>query len=808
MDAELEALMKQLSDVQKQPSVGQASSREPGRALINERNAVDLVMKLIDGGYISLIFSSDGRSYVTPEKLRSEIDGELTLSGGRVNIVSLAHILNVDQPIIDENIDALLKSNRGYHLIGNELISNEYVTSAREEVINILSSSARGVARISELSSRFSLPEAFFVDHVLRDGSARSSPYTVNLDEGIVHNTSYIRWLKARICGALRSVTQPIRLSELAQRCEISDTMFAQLAAEVVRSRCVLGEVDTVRRLFIPEVYLKATRKWITSFYDQNGFVQLKTLVDLKYGKTPEEAIVKLLGDKKPILLSTVVVAPWKLDVAAVMINDAIVDEGAFINTSDVFPSSFSKGDVKAALTHCVEGLAKIAYVIDCDDASILIISKKIVSDALEYASKRVDINNNGNSRILNAYRNYSGSEEGDSGLGGDGAPAAKDGEDDDTGKKSKKGEKKKKKKGASAGEVSPKENFVKEVEALTSEFMKTKESSDSDEYVHAISGLIAQDIEAVCSEIVKKEKAAKLEESRSKSKELRSGLLALFVDALLASTAVETIELKESDKQLIKKHVQHTVLGDLVLGIAKAQAALLGVQVPPPKQGQDSLQQAVGVVALLPDQKLLQAIPGLAVADAPEPFFDACASALRSLGVREKLFDRARQHERLLQHEAAYAKALEPEVRPPAVLHTAVSLLFVRIFQSYLPFPPKFIHVFLDLVKAFVGEAGFATLVEFQKNVVLFIRSGGKSGLNPEVDEYFGAAIPAVKAIAVGKVTLCPRKEVHQKEGHQKHQGHHNQKQNDEEDDDDESNSRKEKKASKGGKKERHKLR
>lgn len=781
MDAELEALMKQLSEVQSQPAVVQKSTDGKGRTLINERNAVDLVMKLIDGGYISVIFSNDGKSYVTPEKLRSEVEGEITLSGGRVNVMSLAQTLNVDQSIIDEIVDALLlKSAQEYHLVGNELISNDYVNAVHEEIVNILSSSARGMLYISDLSSRFSLPEAFFVECILKSNEGTKS-YTVNTGEGIIYNRSYVRWLKARICGALHSVMQPIRLTELAQRCGISEGMFSPLASEIVRSRRVLGEIDAVKRLFVPEAYLKATRQWVLSFYDQNGFIRLKTLVDLKYGRTPEEAVMSLLGDKKPILLSTVAAAPWKLEVAASMINDAVIDGNAFISTAEVFPSSFGKSDVRSALAHCANGLERAAYLVDYDDNSILIISKRFVSDALDYASKRVDINNNGNSRILNAYRNYK---------------SAEDDVDIPSAVKSKGG---KKKKGVS-DEASPKESFIKEIEALTLEFMASKECLDNDECARVISDLISQDIEKVCSEFVEKEQAAKLEESRNKSKELRSGLVALFVDSLLASIAVETAEMKDSDRQLIRRHVQHSVFGDLVLGIAKAQATLLGIQTPAPKQGQDSLQQATGIITLLTDQKLVQSLPALAVADAPDDFLDACAAVLRSLGVREKVFEKARQHERLLQHEAAYARALETEVRPPAVLHTAVSLLFVRIFQCYLPFPPKFIHVFLDMVKTFVGETAFATLVEFQKNVVLFIKGGGKSGQNPEVDEYLNANIPVVKSISVGKVGLCPKKEVPPKESHQKHRS---QKpvENDDEDDGVKASSKKEKKPSKGNK-------
>lgn len=63
---------------------------------LSERNCVEVVTLLISKGLLDVIYTIDGKEYITPKHLETEIRDELYLHGGRVNLIDLSKILNVD----------------------------------------------------------------------------------------------------------------------------------------------------------------------------------------------------------------------------------------------------------------------------------------------------------------------------------------------------------------------------------------------------------------------------------------------------------------------------------------------------------------------------------------------------------------------------------------------------------------------------------------------------------------------------------------------------------------------------------------
>ena len=50
---------------------------------LSERNCVELVQKLINLGLIEVIYTTDGKEYLTPSELEKEIKEELFVEGGQ-----------------------------------------------------------------------------------------------------------------------------------------------------------------------------------------------------------------------------------------------------------------------------------------------------------------------------------------------------------------------------------------------------------------------------------------------------------------------------------------------------------------------------------------------------------------------------------------------------------------------------------------------------------------------------------------------------------------------------------------------------
>ena len=69
-----------------------------------ERNVVDLVNKMIKLGYLedTLMHTLDGKEYVTQDRLDAEIKREVKRAGGRIPVIDLQGILNLDVVHCDE----------------------------------------------------------------------------------------------------------------------------------------------------------------------------------------------------------------------------------------------------------------------------------------------------------------------------------------------------------------------------------------------------------------------------------------------------------------------------------------------------------------------------------------------------------------------------------------------------------------------------------------------------------------------------------------------------------------------------------
>ena len=75
-------------------------------------------LKLLD-----VVYTTDGKDYITPQQLLREIRDEIIVNGGRINIVDVAQALSVDLSHIENAAKDLLKSDSSLQLVLGQLIS-------------------------------------------------------------------------------------------------------------------------------------------------------------------------------------------------------------------------------------------------------------------------------------------------------------------------------------------------------------------------------------------------------------------------------------------------------------------------------------------------------------------------------------------------------------------------------------------------------------------------------------------------------------------------------------------------------------
>lgn len=120
---------------------------------------------MIDKKIIDLIFTSDGKEYLTPDQLVRDIRGELYDAGGRISIVDLAKLIKVDLAHVNTHLSDFLKSNKDVHLVLGQLLENTYIQKLAEEINEKLSQ--QGQINISDLTIQYDLPADFLQQQVL-----------------------------------------------------------------------------------------------------------------------------------------------------------------------------------------------------------------------------------------------------------------------------------------------------------------------------------------------------------------------------------------------------------------------------------------------------------------------------------------------------------------------------------------------------------------------------------------------------------------------------------------------------------------
>lgn len=77
---------------------------------LSERNCIEIVKKLIELKLIDVVFTNDGKEYITPKHLQKEIVDELTVAGGRW--LRAAWALTITVSAVDDSVAAASGADR------------------------------------------------------------------------------------------------------------------------------------------------------------------------------------------------------------------------------------------------------------------------------------------------------------------------------------------------------------------------------------------------------------------------------------------------------------------------------------------------------------------------------------------------------------------------------------------------------------------------------------------------------------------------------------------------------------------------
>ena len=182
------------------------------------------MLNLIENKLLDVIFTNDGKEYVTPQHLAKEMMDELYIHGGRINLTELAKILNVDLTHISKIASDIEKHNKGVKIVLGLLLDTIYIIKIAEEINDKLNQN--GLVNIADLTLHYDLPAEFLQSVIEKELGKTILGKQDTQDLRIFYNQSYIARNEGKIRGALSAITKPTPISAILGQCAVQERIF------------------------------------------------------------------------------------------------------------------------------------------------------------------------------------------------------------------------------------------------------------------------------------------------------------------------------------------------------------------------------------------------------------------------------------------------------------------------------------------------------------------------------------------------------------------------------------------------------
>lgn len=704
MDLSLEELQAQFKQIQ----------QEGATHRLSERNCVELIMKLINLNMIHVIFSSNGREYITPKQLEVEIQDEILQHRGRINVVELQPLLNVDMAHIEKKVNDLVKKDRRLQLVEGELISNYYLDNIAEEINESLQEV--GELTFSDLAVRFGL-SADFLERVIEQ--RLGSVIHGKMEGSTLYTNAFVERQSSLIRGIFSAITQPTVVGPLISQFKLHDRLFYSVVEELIQNGQVNGTLQghSERAFYIPTVFSQARQLWVDSFYQNNNFIEYSALERLQYNK-PRQILEQRFPDG--LALHRVYVSPAVISQLDGVANDTIVN-ASWVDCSPFVPSTLDDKDILALLEKTPsiiqQGKSKNAVVLE---------GHYVVSIAfLE--------------RCLKLY-DQSMREKAEKGMLEPPPQKDKDEEETPQESKGKKANRTVTKKAPVKSEKKPQQGQSKLEENMV-EFKKWFEDAPED-LLEAIIKYLAtslQNIREEASRAVFKVDASQLKKQNESFQEQAN---TLYNNIQIFQKAIETLPEEETN---LEKHLLKTLCSQLVNKIILNQAQHFMITV---KETDSSVDQAA-IISQLPKPiaepltKLTKTLTGKSIKD----FFSQLDLVGDSSQLRLKPLDKKLEKQLLITHRQTMMDQLINETNPATCFHLVVVLLYLKKFNVVVHVPGKTIATLVSKLKEVITPEIYSQLTNFQASVIQYL-----TNKNPSLEQELQENTPKLKEIVLGK--------------------------------------------------------
>lgn len=309
---------------------------------LSERNCVEVVSLLIQKCLVDVVFTNDGKEYITPDHLEKEILDELYVNGGRVNLVEISKTLNVDFSKIENLAAKIANENKEIQVVLGQLMSDDYVVHIAQEINEKLAQ--KGEINVSDLAVQYDLPSEF-LQNVMEENLGKiifgrqdsSNPRAF-------FTQAYIQRCKAKMRGVLAAITRPTTVTSIRQQISVPENIFHSLFDEISPAGSVTTKLSNAQ--YVPHIYSKMQSDWVCNFYKQNGFLEYDAIS--KLGISDAKQFIKQCFPNDEILyLKKCAVGSKIIDLTLVSALNECLATNSYVDLSTILPSNMSDDDIE-----------------------------------------------------------------------------------------------------------------------------------------------------------------------------------------------------------------------------------------------------------------------------------------------------------------------------------------------------------------------------------------------------------------------------------------------------------------------------
>ncbi|XP_078504358.1 E3 UFM1-protein ligase 1 [Lissotriton helveticus] len=719
---------------------------------LSERNCIEIVSKLIAERQLDVVHTLDGKEYITPAQIAREMLDELHVRGGRVNVVDLQQIINVDLIHIENRASDIVKSERNIQLVLGQLVDDNYLDQIAEEVNDKLQET--GQVTISELCKVYDLPGDFLTEVLsLRLGRIIHGQIDQN-NRGVIFTEAFVARHRARIRGLFSAITRPTPVITLISQYGFQEHLLYSVLGELVNSGRLKGAVVGGRQdkaVFVPDIYSRTQSSWVDAFFRQNGYLEFDAVTRLGIPNAVNY-IRKRYKSAQLLFLKAACVGREIVDQVEASVEEAI-SSGTWVDILPLLPSCLSVEDAAILLQQVMRSFNKQSTAKIFGDT--VVVSEQFISSCSALFSELMHHRAEQEMKSSPVYLLTEDDFKQASLL--ENATASKKDKRDERRKKATEGSgstrsggwgnareikiKKSKKKGRKDDDSDEEsvttntgKNKQQEIPFLTLEeikdFLKKKVTDCPEEIITELSGSLIRPLTKSYQEVVRSVFMSTTSNSSGSSRkqsmrEFQEEVSNLYTNIRLFEKGAKLFS--DETQSTLAKHMLKTVCTDITNLIFNFLAGDYMMAVDDytsfPSEARKKLLGKVQEETKMPLSKLHMSLNGKSLED----FLTCLDSAADACSIMLKKGDKKKERQVVFQHRQALTEQLKVTEDPALILHLTSVLLFQLSTHCMLHAPGRCVPQIIAFLHTKIPEDQHSLLLKFQALVVTQLKGQNK---------------------------------------------------------------------------------